>query len=237
MLVSIAAAWSFSIITNNITDVGIDEVSNPSRPLVASKISLSRYYLAAGVLLVVALVCALAVSVVACFIVALFIGNYFMYSMPPLRLKRVPFFSKLAIVINSGALMMAGFSAFTVLEPSVIARFAAEVPMLPFSTLCLLFCVLLLATNFIDIKDYEGDKKEGINTLPVLLGLPLSKALIGGAFLFLYIVAGLYLGGPLSYLAVVTGVLQCYVINRKNYEEAYVFLLYLPSLMALFFVL
>lgn len=237
VLLSVAAAWGFSVITNNMADVGIDAVSNPSRPLVASAISLRAYRAAAVLLLAVALLCAFAVSAIAGFLVALFIGNYFIYSMPPLRLKRVPLFSKLVILINSAGLAMAGFSAFTVLDAAGVARFAASLPALPFSTASMLFFALLLAANFIDIKDYEGDKQEGINTLPVLLGLPLSKALIGGAFFFLYSAVGLYIGGALAYVAVAAGALQCYVINRRRYEEAYVFWLYLPSLAVLLCVL
>ena len=169
--------------------------------------------------------------------------------MPPLRLKRVPYFSKLAILFNSMALIFLGFTTFNAGDLNSLlhfiytgrSNFLVLLGMSPTSSFkilaALLLSVLLLAMNFIDLKDYEGDKRGGIKTLPVLLGLPLSKFLIGGAFLFLYTIAGVLIGGPVFFIAVVLGLLQFYFINRKKYQEKYVFVMYLPSLLALFFIL
>jgi homogentisate phytyltransferase/homogentisate geranylgeranyltransferase len=253
---SVTFAWMFSVITNNMSDVTIDKVSNPERPLAASRITPEVYKWAAWITLGLSLGLALAVNFRVFFLIGVFIGNYFLYSMPPLRLKRVPFFSKLAILLNSGVLVAVGFTTFN----GGIATFAGSdinsllgllysvrsdslsllgMPLTASFKLVvvLLLLVILLAMNFIDLKDYEGDKQEGIKTLPVLLGLPLAKLLIGGAFLFLYSMAGVLIGGFMFFGAAALGLLQFYIINRGDYQEKYVFAIYLPSLLALFFIL
>jgi 4-hydroxybenzoate polyprenyltransferase len=88
-----------------------------------------------------------------------------------------------------------------------------------------------LAINFIDIKDYEGDKKEGIKTLPVILGLEKSKFVIGIFFLLAYL--GSYLVVNELYLVtifLIFGIIQFILINRKDYNEKGVFFIYLLSL-------
>lgn len=245
---AVAFAWVFSVITNNLSDVAIDAVSNPERPLVAGHITPETYKRVAWVTLGLSLGLALAVNYRALFFVAVFIGNYFIYSMPPLRLKRIPLFSKLTVLFNSLALIMLGFTTFNAgdlnsLLHMLYTNWISLVSLLGVSAvsakilLTVLFFVLLLAAEFTNLKDYEGDKRGGIKTLPVLLGLRRSKFLIGGAFLFLYTVAGALLGGPAMFVAVGLGLLQFYFINREEYREKYVFAIYLPSLFALFFIL
>ena len=246
LLGAVACAWIFSVITNNMADMAIDAVSNPERPLLGGKVALDTYQKAAWVALGLSLALSFAVGYSTLFLIAVFIGNYFIYSMPPLRLKRVPYFSKFAIVCNSLALVMVGFIVFnggsmnTLLYTLYEGRLALLLSLgLPFTAsaklLAVVFvAVLLLAMNFIDLKDYEGDKQEGVNTLPVLLGLRMSKFIIGGAFFFLYAAVGVLLGGSAFFAAGLLGVLQFYFITQKEYREEYVFAVYLSSLIAVF---
>jgi 4-hydroxybenzoate polyprenyltransferase len=101
--------------------------------------------------------------------------------------------------------------------------------------LIVLFWVLFTApVNFIDLKDYAGDKQAGIKTLPVIFGLAGSKKIIGVFFLIAYLSVyfmfrNVYLLAPLAGL----GILQFFLINRKNYDERPVFIVYLFSIVAL----
>jgi len=110
------------------------------------------------------------------FIISLFIGNYFLYSAPPLRIKRIPFFSKLLISLNSLILIILGFFIIT----GSIINFPWEI------TIVFLIGATAVA-NFIDIKDYEGDKKVGVKTLPVILGIRKAKFLISLFFILTYL--------------------------------------------------
>lgn len=222
---SILAAWVYSVITNNIEDYEIDKVSNKNRPLVGCKIEKDNYSRYSWLFLSVALFYAAIVNYWALFIILLFIGNYYMYSMPPLRLKRVPFFSKVFIALNSLILVMLGFIIITGSIDGFPSGLAA------FFMIC-----LTAALNFIDIKDYEGDKKAGIKTLPVILGLKKAKLVIGAFFLLAY--ASIYFLISARWLVLVSilalaGLVQFYFINKKDYNEKQVLVIHILSIIFL----
>jgi len=106
-----------------------------------------------------------------------------------------------------------------------------------FSTIVIIFAIIfLLAISFIDIKDYRGDKVEGIKTLPTVLGLKTSQLLIGLAFLILYVIVGFLLKNEKILIGLIAlGCIEFWLINRKNYQEKYVFAVYLMSLLAILY--
>ncbi len=216
----IAFAWIYSVITNNIVDYDIDKISNNNRPLIESKINNGIYCRLSWIILFIALFYPLMVSFKAFFMILLFIGNYFLYSMPPLRLKRIPLFSKMIIAFNSLILVMLGFIIST-----------GKLEGFPVILIAFFLIGFTLVINFIDIKDYEGDKKEGIKTLPVILGLKKSKFIIGLFFLLAYL-AVYFLINNLYLIPVllIFGIIGFLLINRKNYNEKPLFLVYLLSL-------
>jgi 4-hydroxybenzoate polyprenyltransferase len=212
-------AGLFSLATNNLADYEIDKISNKARPLVSQRIKRQDYIRLSWIFLAAALFYASAVNFIVFFIISLFIGNYFLYSMPPLRLKRVPFFSKLFISVNSLALFILGClstGSFRIPERVIVFFLLYFTP----------------AINFIDIKDYEGDKLNGIKTLPVILGLRKSKFIIGIFFLLSYAaVCSIAPGALVLNLSLLFGLLMFLLINRKNYHEKPVLITYLSSLL------
>tara|TARA_Y100000034_G_C6889291_1_gene408840 strand:- start:50 stop:2443 length:2394 start_codon:yes stop_codon:yes gene_type:complete len=224
LLIIIAIIYSalFSIITNNITDYKIDKISNKKRPSVTKAIPLNDYKKLSWIFLILAFIYSIAAGFVALFLITLIIGNFYLYSMPPLRLKRIPFLSKLALSLNSLIMVVLGYYLIT-------GTFE-----LPILIVAFFLIFITAAFNFIDLKDYEGDKKAGIKTIPVLLGLKKSKTLIGIFFLILYIsiyffLNNIYLLIPLTTL----GIMQFYFINRTKYNEKPISIIYLVSLIFL----
>ncbi len=221
ILVAISTMWAclFIIITNNLEDQEIDRIVNNTRPLVSGAITRSDYQNIAVVAGLLALIYAGAVSYYAFFTILFFMGLYSLYSMPPVRLKRVPYFSKLIIAINS--------LAFTIMGYVFAGGEVIEFPPL----IILWFLVFFTAAmNLIDIKDYKGDKWAGIKTLPVLWGLKKSQRIIGLFLLLAYIIAPLVVGQPYLLIpAVIAGIIQYWLVNRKDYQEKWVFSLYLLS--------
>lgn len=216
---AIVCAWVFSVMTNNIADYDIDKINSPERPLVRGDIDMRNYRSIAYVSFVLACVLAWNVHFVAFLMIFIFMGLYFIYSMPPLRLKTVPILSKFIIALNSLTLLMLGFIYKTgeIYIPADVAWFV----LLGFTA----------AINFIDLKDYQGDKAHGIKTLPTLMGLRNSKILIGALMLLAYLLS--YLVFESIYLFIVfalAGAAQFYFITRKNYKEAPVFITYITSL-------
>ncbi len=219
---TIILAWLFSVITNNLADIEIDRISNPSRPTVRGTIPTRHYRGIAFVALALCLIQAAAVSFLALYLVSVFIGVYYVYSMPPLRLKRIPVASKLLIGVNSLVMILLGQS-MTYHELRIESWMAL-----------LVVGSVGLAANLIDIKDEAGDRAAGIKTLPVLIGGRRARFLIG--VLFVFACAGAAIGlRDMSLVApsLGVGVLGLLALTRHRYSEMAFFRVYLVGLTAL----
>jgi hypothetical protein len=154
------------------------------------------------------------------FLVLVSLALYALYSLPPVRLRRMVLISKLPVALGSLACVLMGyvFAGSSPLEfpPLIMAWFA-----LPFG----------LAANLIDLKDYEEDRREATKTLVVRWGLEKSKLVIG-LFVFLaYLSAPLVFGQPALLLpGIAAGAAQWLLITRRRYRERWPFLVYLISL-------
>ncbi len=212
----------YSLITNNVADIDIDRISNSDRPLVTKAVDPVFYEKLKYPFLILSLLFSLFAGFKALFMIVLFTGNYYLYTMAPLRLKRIPFFSKLIISVNSLVMSMTGYYLIT----GTFKGFPG----------ILIFYFLVIFTfpiNFIDLKDYEGDKANNIMTIPVLIGLNRAKFFIGLSFFINYIATYFILKNTyILILLGLTGALQFYLINREHYKEKYVFQTYLISLFA-----
>jgi 4-hydroxybenzoate polyprenyltransferase len=227
MVISLVFAIFFSIVANNLADYEIDKISNPERPLFKYDFSRENYVNFGTVSLLVSVVSALIINYRALFCISVFLGCYYIYSVPPVRFKRVTFFSKLVISVNSLIIALMGYSFF--LKPSDRGYyFLSEFP----EKYVYFFLLLTFAANFIDLKDYEGDKAEGIKTLPVVLGLEKAKLLIAVFFSFPYFyIITLFpelKGGCYFFIA-----LNSWLLIKKNYDEKKLFVSFLTSIIVL----
>ncbi len=208
-LISIAFAWLSSLMFNNIEDEVIDKISNPQRPLVTEQIPANLYLKIALSFVSLALVSGLAVNFQTFLFSFILVGSSFFYCLPPLRFKRIPLFSKIFISFNCLILTMLGFI------------FAGQ-ELLKFPSIFIWYFLIFvtLALNFIDLKDYAGDKVAGIPTLPVILGLQKAKILAATANLLAYgMLAFIFLDFRLFLPSLILGVIQFLLINRKTYQE------------------
>jgi len=217
-IVAITLACLFSLFTNNIADYKIDKISNQTRPSVTGLISNKEYVVLSVFALVFTIMFSVLVGYYIMFLSLVFIGVYFLYSMPPWRLKRVPVFSKLMIAFNTFVVFLMGHYY---IEGNLDAPFEYKILILVFFG---------LAINFIDIKDYRGDKHAGIMTLPTLIGKRKSQYLIG-LFFFLAHVSSFFIFDILEGLFILLlllafGVAQFYVVARRKYSEKPIFALY-----------
>lgn len=218
--VSILFFWLAAVMLNNIPDQAIDRISNPERPLVKYKINLKQYRTIAYTILCCSLVYALAVNLISFFIMSSVSFAYYIYSMPPLRLKRIPLLSKAIPSTVSLAIVLLGY-----------INIHGSWQGFPQSLVWIFLVGFTLAANLIDIKDYAGDKAAHIKTLPVLLQPAIAKLVIGIAFIltslaFYFYLQNIYLL-PLLALA---GILGYHFINQKKYQEWQVFTVYLTTI-------
>ncbi|HNX82083.1 MAG TPA: UbiA family prenyltransferase [Candidatus Omnitrophota bacterium] len=213
---AIIYAGCFSLITNNLSDVPIDAITNTGRPLVTGAIPPGHYTKVGWFCLGGGILYAGAVGFTALLLVLVLAGSYYLYSMPPVRFKRVTFFSKICIAICSLATFLLGYNGT---NKSVEISFNVAVYFLIWVT---------AAGNFIDLKDYEGDKQAGIRTLPVVFGLRRAQLFIA-CFFFCACICIPWLVPDLLIVWLSRGlaVLVFFLIWRKSYNERPIFAAYL----------
>lgn len=221
-MIAFALAWCSAVCVNDVYDVSIDEISNATRPLPRKLFSKDEFRSLARILLIIALVTAYSASLYGLFFVALYSFVFYLYSAEPLRLRRH---------FVSGALVI-GFASISALLSGFFISIRTH-ELFAFPPLGILILIILFGFSSMvkDIKDYEGDRANGVRTLPVLMGLRKSKVAIAlvvsisliGVSYFLY--DWLIIGA-----AVVASVLIWIVLLAKVYREKNFFLIYLAFL-------
>ncbi|MEC7181683.1 MAG: UbiA family prenyltransferase, partial [Bdellovibrionota bacterium] len=111
--ISIFFACLFSIVINNIYDFDIDKISNKLRPLITKDIELNTYKKVGTLSLFLSFFYSSLLGFEWLFFNILFTGLYFIYSSPPLRLKRIPFLSK--FILSSASIIMI-YSGYFLIE-------------------------------------------------------------------------------------------------------------------------
>ena len=223
-------AWIFAVATNDIVDEPIDAISNAGRPLITGTLTPELMRDVAVVSGVMMLSGALALGSYATFFALLFTVSYYIYSVPPLRLKRVPILASSFIGVSTLAVMMMGF--FLVSSNQLLAAFPAKLALL-----VILFMTFIV--NVRDLKDIDGDTAAGIATLPTLLGDQRSRMVIGAMMLVAYMLVPLFI--PLLTLwvpSLVAGVVSWVGLVRGKGERFVfpIFFIYLASVVLLLYL-
>jgi 4-hydroxybenzoate polyprenyltransferase len=205
---------------NQIYDLEIDRINKPKRPLPSGRLSLREAWAFTLATYAVALLLAWLVAPGGrheCFwIVITATLITILYSVPPLRTKRLGIWANVTIAIPRGVLLkVAGWSAVKTIvgvEPWFIGA---------------IFGLFLLgASTTKDFADMEGDARGGCRTLPIIYGVKKAAWMISPSFVlpFLMISAGTFAGiltGNFVLLqllaAVMTtyGIFVCYLMLRK----------------------
>ena len=227
-LVLLALSIWLAVLINDEEDVEIDRISNPERPLVKGDVSLQEWHVIQFFSLVVVLLGILAMNRAIGFSVIIALSVYYIYSVRPLRLKRHFIFSSLLIGIGSVAAAMAGF--FLVSPDQHVDAF-------PSQAILFIGISYALLSNLKDIKDYEGDKKENMRTLPVVFGLEKSKYIMAALCSLVMIIVPLALKiNSMLLISVCISIFIFYLFTKKKYQEKYIFLTIFIYALALFFM-
>lgn len=152
----VSLIWHAGTTYNDMTDIAIDKISNPERPLAkdpkmlrqAKRIVIVDIFLIASTTLYLGLeifVASILMTILLC-----------LYSAEPLRFKKHRY-----ATLTQG--FMAATSSFVGIA---ITRLTVNNAFL----LALSFVILSIFSVVKDFKDVRGDKKEGIRTLPVIIG-------------------------------------------------------------------
>lgn len=165
-LVSCLGANIYIVGLNQLQDVEIDRINKPYLPLAAGSFSMKTGWIIVLVcgLISVALAAILGIFLLITVLLSLTIGT--MYSLPPARLKRFPFWASFSIFVVRGLIVNIGIylhfnyilSGKISLSPRILALTA------------FMFGVSLLIAWFKDIPDVEGDRIYKIRTFAIRLG-------------------------------------------------------------------
>jgi chlorophyll/bacteriochlorophyll a synthase len=210
---------------NQIYDLDIDRVNKPKRPLPSGRLTIAQAWVYTAITYSAALVLAWLVAPAGrheCFwLVAVAVICTFVYSVPPLRTKRLGIWANITIAIPRGTLLkVAGWSSVKTiagLEPWYIGA---------------IFGLFLLgATTTKDFADMEGDRRGGCRTLPIQYGVRQAAWMISPSFVipFTMIPIGAWLGiltgnfwllQALGFVMTLYGVYVCYLMLKRPEDLA-----------------
>jgi len=204
---------SGSMVVNDIFDYEIDKINNKNRPLPKGIITIKEALFFFFLLISIAL-----------YLNTIYLKSPFVLVDTLLITLYTPVFKKIPIIKNiicatvvSSSIFISGISATHLILP--------ENEILLFSTCKLLFSYSIYLEIMLDISDKEGDKQNGINTLPVLFGNDISiviafislsigivSAIISTGQYFTIIPYYLYILSIVSFINIV----QCKFKNYSN---------------------
>jgi 4-hydroxybenzoate polyprenyltransferase len=210
---------------NQIYDLDIDRVNKPRRPLPSGGLSQRAAWTFTWLTYALALLLAWLVAPGGrheCFwiVVAATVGTV-VYSVPPLRTKRLGLWANLTIAIPRGVLLkVAGWS-------SVKTVFGAE----PWYIGAIFGLFLLGASTTKDFADMEGDARGGCRTLPIIYGVRRAAWMISPSFVvpFVMIAIGAWtrvltgnavLLQGLALVMTTYGLYVCYLMLRRPEDLA-----------------
>ncbi|MEW6685295.1 MAG: UbiA family prenyltransferase [Candidatus Edwardsbacteria bacterium] len=219
IVLSVVFAFQFAKIINDIFDYKADEISKHITPLTEGKISTIEYQIIGIIFLFLSLYLAVNVSYSAFLLVLFCCAISFLYSVPPLRLKKLPLISVFLIAVISLAVMWVGFSLFA--GPDTFLKFPKRITYLVLLTISTSF-------NAKDLKDIEGDRANGILTIPVILGDKIGRIIIAFLILGAYLCVPLILSIPfLFFPSILLGISSLFITLKKKKTDRVLLFLYL----------
>ena len=170
---------------NQLEDVSIDKINKPHLPLASGEFSLWQGRTIVFLTGVIAIAVAVSQSVYLAGMVGLSLAIGTLYSLPPVRLKRFPFWASLCIFTVRGAIVNLGlFLHFNQGFPIPAKVWALTIFILVFT-----FAIAI----FKDMPDTEGDRQYNIRTLTLKLGLHpvfnLARAVLAACYLSMMAIA------------------------------------------------
>lgn len=222
MLAALYFAFQHAVVMNDIEDFACDQLSNTNRPLVRGVIEREEFLAIGNVFLAFALLFAFWVSQMCFMTILLYVALAYIYSVPPFRMKRYLIFSVLILGAEAFLSFLLGQASFSPAGESLKINAAAG---------WLVFLMICLGESVKDLKDVEGDRADGVSTLPVLMGMKDARLMIGCLVAIGYLLTPLFLVPQYAYPALTVfaflfGGISFWYINQPNARERYIFLLY-----------
>lgn len=177
--ISVFFIWQFTVLLNNFYDKEIDKVTNRERYKLFTSVKDKDVKKVIFVFFFAALGTSFFSSVKNFFLCVLTLFLAYVYSAPPLRLRKTIFST---VFLGAGAVIVL-LMAYPFLESSSVSLMMDNTSQLAAA----LFVAVTFGTTIKDLKDFEGDKKVGVRNIYTILGREkakkLSSALLFASFL------------------------------------------------------
>ena len=201
-------AWLASVFWNDREDISIDRLTNTKRPLASGKMENEEYGSLFLVAFLISLILALTVGIKFFLLMLAYQFIAWVYSSFPFRLKRFPI---LATFLSAWAFVILSFSGFILMSDS------QNLSGFPVKFMWLLVFSLTLSLPIKDLKDIEGDKYDGVWTIPVLLGEIWGRFAIGLGIFASYSLSVVLLNAKILFLpAMILGALSFWILQNKK---------------------
>ncbi len=175
LLSSIWLAWNASVVVNDLYDCKIDEVTNRMRPLPQHIFSKNGYRDLGMVLFLLSLIGGLVIGLKFAALLLIYQIIAWFYSAEPYRLKRFPAVATFVSALASVMVLIIGFSLFSG---------ADNIAHLSWRLIIMFLFVFTLSLPIKDFKDIEGDRKDGVWTIPVMFGDDFGRTIVAvGVFI------------------------------------------------------
>jgi len=212
LLAAVECAWLASVLINDLNDTNIDKLTNTDRPLVQNTIPEELYRTYAVLFFLSSLLLSGIISFSAMLLMLSYQALAWLYSVPPFRLKRFPIIATLLAAAVGIGVLITGYLSYS---PQ------SDLRDMPLSILVFLFVAYMLTLPLKDFKDIAGDKKDGVYTIPVLLGENLGKQAIGSLMFLLYIASPFILHSKtLFFPALIFGSLAFLTLQKSTSDES-----------------
>lgn len=165
-IIACLGANIFIVGLNQITDIEIDKINKPYLPLASGAFSLQTGKLIVGIGLAVSLILAVFIGGYLLWTVLLSLALGIAYSLPPLRLKKYPFWAAFCIIAVRGIIV--NLLLFLHFHAHINGAHSIT-PLVWLLTVVIVVYSLIIAL-FKDLPDTEGDAKFAVRTLSVRLG-------------------------------------------------------------------
>ncbi|MEK7494250.1 MAG: UbiA family prenyltransferase [Patescibacteria group bacterium] len=212
LIAAVECAWLASVVVNDIFDVAIDEKTNSFRPLIQKTIPKDQFMTYGALFFFASLLFAGLVSFQALLLLLAYQAIAWLYSAPPLRLKR---FLGIATLLAGCAGILVLCAGFLAVAPET------GILTLPSTLLFFLLVGYTLSLPIKDFKDVTGDAADNVYTLPVVVGIQNAKWILGSLFFILYALSPFILHETaLFFPALLFGSLSFWTLQKANEKEA-----------------
>lgn len=208
ILEAVVFSWLASVVVNDLFDEKIDSITNAQRPLIKKDFSLSEYKMLGLVFFASSVYLSALINLKITFLLIAYQGIAWIYSAPPIRLKRIAFVSTFISSIASLMIFFAGYSLVTDSQNFL------EIPV---RIIILLIVAYTLSIPVKDFKDIKGDKEDGVYSIPVVFGEYWGKIIVGSGIFLSFILSVIILNEfRLFWWAIVFGGISFWLINKMN---------------------